>query len=59
MKKTYIEPSLNIVAVKVRNTFLSASDPQAQTLSVDGESISDAESIGSRRGGSMWDYDED
>ena len=59
MKKTYIEPVMNIVAVEVKTSLLGASDPQTQTLSVEGESISDGDQIGSRRSSSLWDDEED
>ncbi|MBP5340232.1 MAG: hypothetical protein J6Z14_13185 [Prevotella sp.] len=59
MKKTYIVPSLDILEVKVNTSLLSASDPNAQTLSVTGENISDGNQIGSRRQSSIWDDDDE
>ena len=58
MKKTYIEPATIVMAVEVKNSLLGASDPQTQTLSVDGETISDGNAIGSRRS-SLWDEEEE
>jgi len=58
MKKTYFEPTINVIAVEIKNTLLTASDPKTQTLSVDGETINDTSSIGSRRS-SIWDDDEE
>lgn len=58
MKKTYIEPTTMIMAVEVKSSLLGASDPQTQTLSVDGETISSDTQIGSRRS-SLWDDEEE
>ena len=58
MKKTYIEPATMIMAVEVKSSLLGASDPQTQTLSVDGETISSDTQIGSRRS-SLWDDEEE
>lgn len=58
MKKTYIEPATMIMAVEVKSSLLGASDPQPQTLSVDGETISSDTQIGSRRS-SLWDDEEE
>lgn len=59
MKKTYIEPNMKIVAISVKTTILAGSDPQVQTLSIDGASIDDGSKIGSRGGGAFWDDDEE
>lgn len=58
MKKTYFEPTINVIAVEIKNTLLTASDPKTQTLSVDGDFIEDGSSVGSRQG-SLWDDVED
>ena len=56
MKKTYFKPAVNVIAVEIKNALLSASDPQTQTLRIDGETINDDSSIGSRNS-SIWDED--
>lgn len=58
MKKTYIKPATMIVAIEIKNTLLTGSDPESQTLSVDGGSIDNGNEIGARRR-SLWDDDED
>ena len=58
MKKTYFEPTVNVIAVEIKNTLLTASDPKAQSLSIDGETIDNGSSIGSRRS-SIWGDDEE
>ena len=58
MKKTYIEPRTSVIVVNAKTSLLSASDPQSQTLSIDGDNISNGEQVGSRRIGGLWDEED-
>ena len=55
MKKTYINPTMTVVKVKTRS-LLTVSDPNVR-ISTTG-SVNAAE-VGSRRGYSIWDEDEE
>ena len=54
MKKTYINPTMTVVKVKTHSP-LQASDPQVKISS----GSVDASEVGSRRGFSIWDDDEE
>ncbi|MBR4566589.1 MAG: hypothetical protein IKO17_06550 [Prevotella sp.] len=54
MKKTYIEPNTQVVAIRIKTTLLTGSGPQEQTLVIDSSNISTGDEIGSRQTGRNW-----
>ena len=59
MKKTYIEPNTLVVVLDTKTTLLAGSDPKAQALSIEGESIDNGNLIGTRRMNSVWDEEDE
>ena len=56
MKKTYINPTMTVVKVKTRSLLSDLSQPQVH---ISTEGSVDAGSVGSRRGFSIWDDEEE
>lgn len=57
MKKIYFAPETNVVKIALQH--IIATSPGSVTLRTSDAQVTDGNSIGSRRGGSLWDDDED
>lgn len=59
MKKTYQIPTATVVNIHIKNTILSASDPN-ESVGVDPNEIpQDPSGFDARRGNNVWDDEED
>ena len=56
MKKTYMKPESTVTIIHMSNAILENSTPY---VLIDKDGSVDAGSVDSRRGGSLWDDDED